>query len=178
MTMIAYATMNKVILDMGHTEPGTVLTKINEELNQLLVTRDDGTAQGMDVCLCVIDRRMMRLEFAGASRKLLFIRNGILSEIAGDKFPIGGYTDKTYSYNTNSILLQQGDQIYLTSDGYADQFGGLKGGKFMMGRLKRELTDLANLSMDEQHRRLTEILEEWKGDYPQTDDICVIGVRF
>ena len=178
LTMIAYATLNKIVFDKAIRDAGAILTHLHKELDQLLTTNEDATPQGMDVSLCVIDRSVMRLQYAGAGRKLYFVRNQELREIPGDKFPIGSYTEPGHLYQSNSILLQKKDTIYLTSDGYPDQFGGERGKKFMVGNFKRMLIEIADLPMDEQYEIVRQRLEDWQGDYDQTDDICVIGLKF
>lgn len=64
------------------------------------------------------------------------------------------------------------------TDGYADQFGGVKGKKFMYKPFKRLLLKNAQLPLEKQQQILSEILEEWMGNISQVDDICVMGLRF
>ena len=70
------------------------------------------------------------------------------------------------------------DSIYITSDGYPDQFGGERGKKYMSKRFKKLLCMVHEHSMSEQKILLDNEMNEWMGDaYEQVDDICVIGVR-
>jgi serine phosphatase RsbU (regulator of sigma subunit) len=64
------------------------------------------------------------------------------------------------------------------TDGYPDQFGGEKGKKFKYSNFEKQLIQIAHLSMAEQKLRLDTIFENWKSGYEQTDDVCVIGVKF
>jgi len=92
-----------------------------------------------------------------------------------DKFAIGSMTGEKYVNHT--INLQKGDVIYVFSDGYADQFGGPKGKKFMYKRFRELLKSVIDKSMEEQKVILDEEIESWKGLYEQVDDILVIGIK-
>ncbi|MBI4944979.1 MAG: SpoIIE family protein phosphatase [Bacteroidetes bacterium] len=99
-----------------------------------------------------------------------------LLELKGDKMPIAIY-DNMQSFTNYMIQLEKGDTLYIFSDGFADQFGGPKGKKFMYKPLKDTLCKIHHLSMHDQKETLHNIFEEWKGDHEQIDDVLIIGVR-
>ena len=99
-----------------------------------------------------------------------------LIEIKADKMAIGG-AENSKNYQTHQVQLQQGDAIYLFSDGYADQFGGPKGKKFMYKRFKELILSVQDHSMSKQKEILDVTMLNWKGDLDQIDDICVLGVK-
>ncbi|MCH8318969.1 MAG: SpoIIE family protein phosphatase, partial [Bacteroidetes bacterium] len=119
------------------------------------------------------------LQFAGAYRPLFLIRNGILSEIKGDRFSIGGLqTDKKRKFTNHTLNIQKGDSIYIFTDGFVDQFGGIKDKRFMAKRFKELLQDIQDVNIREQGKALDETIEKWRGNEEQIDDILVIGMRF
>ena len=65
----------------------------------------------------------------------------------------------------------------MTSDGYADQFGGDDGKKYKSRPLKRYLMEIQQLKMDEQGGMLEANYENWRGDYEQIDDVCFFGIE-
>ena len=73
--------------------------------------------------------------------------------------------------------LQKGDLIYTLTDGMPDQFGGLKGKKFMYKQLKQLLISITHESMENQRQFLVVALNAWKGNLEQVDDITLIGIR-
>ena len=67
--------------------------------------------------------------------------------------------------------------FYLFSDGYADQFGGKDGKKFMTKKFKELLNTAQSKPMKEQEEILSDALCQWKSDRDQVDDVLVIGIR-
>ena len=93
------------------------------------------------------------------------------------KQAIGNLTDIVAPYTNNKFELQKNDCIYLFTDGYADQFGGPKGKKFMRKQFEKTLIEASNKPINEQKQFVEDAFCNWKGDLEQVDDICVIGIK-
>jgi sigma-B regulation protein RsbU (phosphoserine phosphatase) len=160
---------------------GEILDSLNEGVENAL-RQEIGHVNirdGMDISLCMIDFKTNELEFAGANNPLYLVRNGELFTYKADKNAIGSYGEyPDKKYTNHEIKLQKDDVIYIFSDGYADQFGGPKGRKFMYSNFKELLTKLAPLSVEEQQIKLDDEFEQWRGKEVQVDDILVIGIKF
>ena len=91
--------------------------------------------------------------------------------------PVGKHSRDTEAFKQHSIDLVKGDVIYAFTDGMSDQFGGPRGKKFMHKQLKQLLLTISHVPMEEQKETLNTVLNDWKGDLEQVDDICVIGVK-
>jgi len=159
-------------------------SRILDELNQgVITTLNENTSEtsikdGMDMALCVFDLKNKKAEFAGANNPLVLIREKIITRYKGDRFPIGAFDgSQPQSFTNNEIDLREGDCLYLFSDGYADQFGGLDGKKFMYRRFEELLVEVSALPMDKQKEMLNKRLMKWKGSNDQVDDILVIGIK-
>jgi serine phosphatase RsbU (regulator of sigma subunit) len=101
-----------------------------------------------------------------------------LIKIRGDRLPIGAFEgSKPQTFTNNEIEILPGDMVYLFSDGFADQFGGSEGKKFLIGRFQQLLLDIHTLPVEQQKDELQRRLQEWMGDISQVDDILVIGIR-
>ena len=87
-----------------------------------------------------------------------------------------GKGEKTDSFTLHTIDYQKGDMLYLYTDGYADQFGGPKGKKFMAGSFRALLASVSKLPIEEQKASLDKTIEDWRGNLEQVDDILIIGV--
>jgi serine phosphatase RsbU (regulator of sigma subunit) len=132
----------------------------------------------MDVAFCTIDFKNLELQYAGAYNPLYIIRNGKLMETKADKFPIGLFlgTEKKKFVN-HTFQLQKGDCVYIFSDGYADQFGGPLGKKFMISHFRNLLLELSKEPIEQQKQIISRTLQEWCGNLDQVDDILVIGLK-
>jgi serine phosphatase RsbU (regulator of sigma subunit) len=97
-------------------------------------------------------------------------------ETKANKQPIGQF-DNPEPYTTHSFDLEQGDSIYIFSDGYVDQFGGEKGKKFKSKAFRELLLSIQDKPMEEQKTIIDEAFETWRGNLEQIDDVCVIGVQ-
>ena len=180
MSMIGHNLLNQIVVEKGIITPGDILNELNHGVQTALQQGTGGveTTDGMDAAICTIDTETREVEFAGAFRPLIVVSKGIMEKIDGDKFPIGGkqmgYEGK---YATKKRKLNKGDAIYMFSDGYADQFGGDRGKKFMVKRLNELFLSMEPFSMKEQGAQMDKAIEEWKGNHQQVDDILVGGIR-
>lgn len=157
-----------------------ILNQLNKGVIETLSenTHESKVMDGMDMALCVFDRAMKKLQFSGANNPLVLIRDGELTQFRADKFPIGAYAgSRPQIFTKNEIDLQDGDCLYMYSDGYPDQFGGPRDKKFTTKRFKQYLMDIHNEPLDVQKKLLSNTLDEWIGEGEQIDDILVIGIR-
>jgi serine phosphatase RsbU (regulator of sigma subunit)/ligand-binding sensor domain-containing protein len=177
-SMIGNALLNEIVNDRGVLEPGKILDALREGIIKSLKQsgKEGESKDGMDISLCSINLKNNELEYAGAYNPLFIIRKKELIEVKGDKFPIG-ISDHRKQFANNNVSLEKGDAIYIFSDGYADQFGGPGGKKYMRKRFKDHLLSIQHLSMEEQRLAINTALVDWQGPSEQVDDILVIGIR-
>lgn len=179
MSIIGHNSLNKVVREYGITRPSAILDQLNTEVLKALMQRNEETINdGMDMTLIAFDRKKFTVDFAGAYNPIYLVRKGEIFVYKGDRFPIGmtAIGDKK-NFTNQPVDIQPGDMIYLTSDGYADQFGSPEVKKFKSGNIKRILSEIWNLPVKEQEDRLKSEILAWKGDLEQVDDIMVIGTR-
>lgn len=175
--------LTKIVKEYGILQPNEILNNLNKEIvNALHQHKTDGEKivnDGMDLALINYDKKNNLLQYAGAYNSLYLVRNGELEETKADRFPIGRTTSVEEKQFTNhDFKVNPGDVAYIFSDGYADQFGGVHGKKFKSKYLRTFLQEIHSYSMEEQKKALEKNLEDWKGNYPQIDDIVLIGKKF
>ena len=185
MSMLGVSFLNKIVNEKNIYSAGMILDQLRDNvISALSQTGAYGEQKdGMDMGLCVIDFEKKNMEFAGAHNSLYMIRDDELSETKADRMPVGHY-EKLDDFTCNTIDLKPGDCFYMFSDGYADQFGGPNGKKFMYKTLKNLLLSIREKPMSEQKGILDKNIEDWKAvpdpdgkPHEQVDDILVIGVH-
>ncbi|WMN07246.1 tetratricopeptide repeat protein [Marivirga arenosa] len=177
MTVIANATMNQIVIDEKETDTHKILQKLDEKVREILKQKEVTTMNySMDVSLCKIDYDKNILTFSGAKRPLYVVENNELKEFKGNSFTIGDYynsPDKKFTFQEIDITDNQ--CFYLSSDGYADQFGMQTQKKYLRKRFKGLLENIASKSFSEQEKSLRKEMKRWQGEMEQTDDMLVIG---
>jgi PAS domain S-box-containing protein len=187
----------------GHGVPGAFMSIIgNEFLNQITrseyiigpeqalhfldkqFTRSlhqEGTEKesrdGMDIGLCAIRLEDKLAQFSGANIPLYLVREGEVKVYDAQKESIGGFTSRNKEFYAHEFPLMKGDMIYLTTDGFVDQFGGPEGKKFMRKRFRDLISRISSLPSKDQKNAMKIEFENWKGNKKQTDDILVIAIR-
>jgi serine phosphatase RsbU (regulator of sigma subunit) len=139
----------------------------------------EGQKDGFDGILICFDKKKNYITYTAANNAPILIKNGKTSELVEtpcDRMPVG-IGEKKDEFKLYILDVQKGDVLYLYTDGYADQFGGPKGKKFMYKRLNEKLISLSSLPLSEQYVQLKNTFNEWKGNLEQVDDVCVIGIK-
>jgi serine phosphatase RsbU (regulator of sigma subunit) len=179
MSMIGLEIIDKTINDDNIVTPSDILSILNKGLEKTFSREKNiGTIirDGMDIGLCVIDKKEKKLTYAGAFFPLYLIRNKSIIEIKGDKLIIG-MNPEGFKYVDHEIELIDGDIMYMFSDGYVDQFGGSENKKFMYRRFRHLLLMIHLFPVDDQKSILEENIRSWIGKDEQLDDIMVMGFR-
>jgi serine phosphatase RsbU (regulator of sigma subunit) len=178
MCMLGSEILQEIIFNEQVNSAQKALSLMDKRVTDALNKSSKSYRDGMDMALCAINIKTGKINFAGANRPLILIRNGELKEFSPNKLNIGGAIDgQEKIFNDEFYDYKKGDTIYLFTDGYADQFGGEKGKKFMTKKLKELLVANYEKPMAEQKQILANTYNNWKGNLEQVDDVCVIGIR-
>lgn len=188
MSIIGMDKIVQAIYEKQITEPGKILAFLNRQIKQVLKQHSDASKQkdGMDMALLKFNAALTEVQFAGANRPLYLVRGAVpglsdstpeLIEYKPDKTAIAGFTPDDMEFHTTTISLAKHDALFIFTDGYADQFGGGEGKKFMSRNLKQLLVSVAALPAEEQQEKINRAFTEWKADYEQVDDVLVMGIK-
>lgn len=179
MTMIGNEFLHQIVNNALVIGPETALGLLDKQITRAM-NNDNSSKEskdGMDIGLCVIDMDRLHTRFAGAGIPLYVVRGNTIVEYDAMKTSIGGAKTEGQVYTAHEFGLQKGDMVYMTTDGYIDQLGGEKGRKYMRKRFKDFLLSIAHLSVEEQQNRLAQDHDLHKGNFPQTDDMLIVGIR-
>ncbi len=177
MSMIGNAFLNEIVNEKAITDPAEILNQLNELVISSLKQHESENKDGMDISILSFDTSKNTVEFAGANNPCWHFRQNEITEIKGDKKPIGTVGESNLSFTKHKIHLQKGDALYIFTDGYADQFGGPKGKKFKYKQLEDVLLSIQKEEMLKQEEILLDKINAWKGSLEQVDDILVIGIK-
>ncbi len=183
LSMIGSTILNELVNEKGITSP----SKILEYLSLRVVTalekgREPGDIQsdGMDITLCSWDKDFRELKIASANGHARLFTKAGETEVKADIYSIGDIFsyNQNIEYTTHTFQIEEGDTLYMYTDGYQDQFGNQESQKFMATRFEQLLSELQPLAMKEQLSKISSTFEAWKGVTHQTDDVLVMGIKF
>ncbi len=178
MSLLGVSLLQEIVDKARIIQPAKILDKLREEVIRSLRQRGSQREQkdGMDLAIISVDTDTLQCTYAGANNSLYIIRDSSLTHYKPDRMPIS-YYEQMDPFTSQKIQLQKGDQIYMFSDGYPDQFGGEKRKKFKYGPFQKLLIKHSKEEMSEQHRILAETISNWQGDQEQIDDMVVVGIK-
>ncbi|MCX7980326.1 MAG: PAS domain S-box protein [Bacteroidia bacterium] len=178
MTFLGYTLLETAVHERRILTPSEILYFMDMRLREMFAGQES-VQDGMDVALCVIEPERRLLRFAGAHRPLLLYQNATWSLVAGAPAGLGGaaWLGEVKQFTTHTFSYQPGDQIYLYSDGFLDQFDQEGTRRYSHRRFREFVATWGHLPMKEQAHLLVEELNAWKGASPLTDDVTVVGIR-
>lgn len=187
MSMMGNDLLREIIHYQGITDVAKILNMLNDRVSESMKSTKDFIHDGMDISLVAIHPERRILEFAGAHLPLYLIQKGKPKEIQGDRLSVGNidfmYEGQHKKFTKHTVYLNTPTVIYLFSDGFQDQFGGVKNRKYMAKRFKKLLYLQHKLPMSLQKNILEDSLHNWlhpqsmpQKIYEQIDDIMVIGI--
>jgi serine phosphatase RsbU (regulator of sigma subunit) len=195
--------LNRAVKEFNCFQTNTILDKTRDLVIETFARSGKDVKDGMDISICSLNIKpntntvdiTQGLEYSGANNPIWIVREknnlsmelenkselfdenpSVLIEIKGDRQPVGAYS-RNFPFGVKNEKLFKGDVLYLFSDGYADQFGGEKGKKMKYKPFKKMLVSMYQLDMESQERQLHENFDNWKKDFEQVDDVCIIGVK-
>lgn len=176
MSLISSQSLHQAVNELNINSPGEILDFANSKIKEVLTKRKlhNKTIDGMDIALCSIDFNASEVTFAGANNPLWIVRAKNSIEIKADKQSIGA-ADKHFKNNT--VTVSKNDMLYIFTDGYKDQFGGLNKKKLMSKRFKEMLINISEMPVHDQEKYVCDYFNDWKGALDQVDDVCLIGIK-
>jgi len=197
MSMLGIGFLNEIVIENGIKDGPKILNLLRAKIIKALDQKGTDLQQkdGMDLALCIWNKKTNHLQFTGANNPLWILRKNEnikegefdkvlvhepfaygLIEIATNKMPVGFHTEDEANFASQDVQLKSGDRIISFTDGYADQFGGDKGKKMKYKPFKKIIIEAQPKPFMLHGDLLTTHFENWIGEFEQIDDVCVIGV--
>ena len=178
LTLIGASIFQEIVHEQGITAPAKLLDQARTAMATTLAgnDQDQRSLDGMNAAVLSIDRKAMKLSYAGGFAPLWLLREGVIQEFKGDRMPIGHMDQGERPFKQEEIDLLSGDRLFLFSDGLQDQFGGPHGKRLRSSGLKAWLEETAALDIEEQGQAVSDRFRMWKGREDQVDDVLLIGI--
>lgn len=177
LTILGISFLNEILQVRVVPRANRILNRMREKVMEALDQKgaDFEKKDSIDIALCVYEPFRGVLQYSGANRPLIMVRDGELFEYKPDKMPIGVAPLEEVSFTNHRIEVKEGDKIYLFSDGYPDQFGWETNKKFKITQFRELLRSVHDMSMERQKEHIEKTFLEWKGKSMQVDDVTVFG---
>jgi sigma-B regulation protein RsbU (phosphoserine phosphatase) len=179
MSILGITFLNEIVSKMDIPQASNILNELREQVIKALgqTGKRDEAREGIEMAVCVVDFKHSMLQFAGAFRPMYLISEGEFNVVNGDRMPVGIYEEERAPFSNREVPFRERDIIYLFTDGYVDQIGGLDRKTFKTIRFKRLIKEISHRPMKEQQSILREEIEIWRGGREQIDDILILGVE-
>jgi serine phosphatase RsbU (regulator of sigma subunit) len=180
LSILGISFLNEILQQRSDCKANRVLNLMREKVMRALHQTGEKsvTMDSIDIALCIVDTDNDTMQYAGANRPLIMVRNGELVEFKPDKMTIGLAPLREQTFTNQIVEVFPGDSFYLFSDGFADQFGEQTDKKFKLKNLKRIISSVAGLPMALQKETIESTFMDWKGNTQQVDDVLVFGFKF
>lgn len=176
-SLLAHASLQQAVREHGIGSPAAIVSEADRLFHQEFSrSGNPQVSDGMDLVLCSLDRQRMQLHISGANLSAYVVSNGHCTAHACQRGSISTLNPER-TFTDMVVQVAEGDMVYLTSDGLSDQFGGEKGRRFGRRALNSLFIPLSEVPLDGQAAHLHQWFREWKGEHPQVDDVCVMGLR-
>ncbi len=191
MSMLGVSLLNEQI-SRGDccASPAKMLWSLREMIVKALnqTGLDEDSQDGMDIALCMYNKKSRQMVYSGANLSLFLVTKHLpeaselvliqenIAEFKPDRMPVSFYL-RMKEFNEHQITLRSGDCIYLSSDGFSDQFGGPNNKKFGYNTFRNLLISISSKPFDKQRDLLWNEFDKWKGEESQTDDVIVLGIK-
>lgn len=198
LTMIAQVELHNIASNGTDIKANQIFSSMSLKFGNFLNSSKDTYTQydGMDGIFCSFYPHQNKIEYTGAKRSLVLIRNEesqliinnqalepkqqkdhlFLYEISGDRLSIGKESEYR-DFTLKTIKTKPGDRLFLFSDGITDQLGGEQEKRLKKRQFFEKLISIQGKSMNLQKSDIFKYFEDWKKDNEQTDDILIIGME-
>ena len=180
MSIIGTDLLNQIVIQQSCEEPEKILSFLNNELREKLRKGKEELIlkDSMDIALCIINTKTREVLYSGALIPLFIVSGGEVFEIKPNYTSLGA-SNRIFNkeFKVHRFTLKSDSWIYLTTDGYIDQFGGELNKKFMRSRFVDFLLKVHEHPSFVQQDEFNNQFLTWMGDQEQLDDVLVWGIK-
>jgi len=184
MSLIGSRLLSEIINERKVHETSEILEQLDKGVKDVLNQSKTNSRDGMDMSLCrikeiSIDNKIKyEVCFSGAKLPIIYYsqKQKELIKTNYTRRTIGGRNKNLKKFEKLQIILEQGDIIYLYSDGFKDQ-NNKERKKIGSSKISRVLSENINEPLKIQKEQLEKLLDNWQDKEEQRDDITFIGLK-
>jgi tetratricopeptide (TPR) repeat protein/serine phosphatase RsbU (regulator of sigma subunit) len=181
LSVIGHHLLNDIVYNRNTITPAKILGQLHTAFRKTLhqnTPRGVNSTDSLDIGVISLNPISNEMNYAGAFQNLFMMKRGLLEEIKGDRYSVGGHQEEAFRIYTNHRLVLQGnEQFILLSDGLPNQVGGDQGKRFTSKRLREMLELLATLPFEQQRQTVERIFDDWRGNHDSTDDVLLVSFK-
>lgn len=153
----------------------SIVCKANNQFKKTL--NANTTKDSAEVGYLFLNWRSLELKYFGFKMPLYIVRKGEVIELCGSELIFGeDFLHELEPESMKGFQLRKGDTLFISTDGYKDQFGGKLGKKFGSKRFKAMISFLSEHEPKGYSEALAKELKTWQGNNEQIDDISIFGL--
>ncbi|CAN5399777.1 hypothetical protein BH09BAC5_BH09BAC5_01900 [soil metagenome] len=176
-SLIAVTALEFIVKQQKETDPGKILTELNDFIYRALNKhKNSGLSESLDMGICTYNSKTKMMRYATCKSKIHLVRTQEIYPLDRDEISIGSKSKEEFSINSKSVLLHKGDRIFMMSDGFCDQMGGIRNKKMGSKQTRELLKNTAYQSIEKQKEMISDYFLTWKGGNEQTDDLSLLGI--
>lgn len=179
LTMLGVSFLNDILAQHPTISSNVILDLLRVKIKETLCQsqREFEGQDGMDMAICIVDKKAKTIDYAGANRSLIIIKNKEMNEVKPDRMPIGIYLHNNKDFTSHNISIDSNDVVYMFTDGFSDQFGEVESRKYYVSNFKKLLLCNSHKPLKEQGKLLNLEFLNWMGVHEQIDDVLVVGFK-
>ncbi len=179
MSVLCTNALNAALADLKSASTMDLLEHCNTLLLDNLSQHSETINDGMDISLCCFESGSKTLIWSGANNPLWILRNEEIIEFSPTKRPIGN-SSISEPFQEHKMVLNEGDFLFIFSDGIIDQFGGPKEKKFKKSGLREAALTIQHPTSESLIKSIRNEVENWMSHTEQIDDIAllIVGIEF
>lgn len=179
-TLVVASALDRILHEQKQLDPAQILRALDEMVRaRLRQDRSDAESDdGLDAAVCLWDSDAQTLTFAGAGMPLIYVQDGAVHEIRGNKSSLAyNSTRQTRNFTNHLVEVKPGMAFYMLTDGVSDHMGGKPRRLFGRKRLASVLRANQGMPMPEQITAIRQALDAYRGEELRRDDTTLLGFR-
>ncbi|MEM0938869.1 MAG: SpoIIE family protein phosphatase [Bacteroidota bacterium] len=182
MSIMGSNQLTNIVYYQNYIDPKKIISRLDKVIKfELQSDNQESNRDGMEIGICVIDLDTLKMEYAGAGIPLRVVKHNTkkLEIYKSPRQMVGGMEgdeQEVHSHLKKDLVqLDSQDRIFLSSDGFQDQFGGPKDKKFLSRNFNKLLEETTKHPISDQRDLVQQKFYEWSKNTSQTDDVCLLG---